>query len=310
MITYIQRNDDPAIPPPYDFPEITMMSFRLPATVANLQALCDKYLNIGKLEERGFEYRALFGFVDMELVTYPKMMFAQEPFSGWGFASQQELYFRFFVWKFISLGGILFPDPIPELFFPFMFVDNSWSMTSGRAVLGFPKVMAQFDPTPVLNAPYPITASALVLEKFLPETKLDWKPVVEILPGNGPAPAPAGLWPWIGIAGEIADPYLNELLEALLAKIPDAFSTVQLKQSRDTPTEACYQAVVSTPFTPSNVEASTQLPAATITVNTYASLDIPGCLGFQAGTPLQPSLQYSVELDMSMGRIRDLFVNR
>src|SRR3954451_23908039 len=140
MITYIQRNDDPAIPPPYDFPEITMRSFRLPARVANLQALCDKYLNIGTLEDRGFEYRALFGFVDMELVTYPTMMFAQEPFSGWGFASQQELYFRFFVWKFISLGGILFPDPIPELFFPFMFVDNSWSMTSGRAVLVFPKV--------------------------------------------------------------------------------------------------------------------------------------------------------------------------
>jgi hypothetical protein len=118
------------------------------------------------------------------------------------------------------------------------------------------------------------------------------------------------LWPWIGIAGEIADPYLNELLAALLAKIPDVFSTIQLKQARDTPADACYQAVVSTPFTPSNVQVPTPLPAAAITVNSYASLDIPGVLGFPAATPLQPSLQYSVGLDMSMGRIRDIFVNK
>ena len=299
--------------PPYDFPEITMMSFRLPATVANLQALCDKYLNIGTLEDRGFEYRALFGFVDMELVTYPKMMFAQEPFSRWGFASQQELYFRFFVWKFISLGGILFPDPIPELFFPFMFVDNSWSMTSGRAVLGFPKVMVQFDPTPVLNAnPLNITASALVLKTFSPTTKLDWQPIVEIKPSTStaaPKAAPGGLWPWDGASGRIRISVLDHLLQLLLAAIPNAFSTVQLKQSRERPNEACYQAVVSTPFTPSNMQLPNPLPPVTITVNPYASLDIPGSLGFPAGVPLRPSLQFSVSLDMSMSRARNLFVN-
>ena len=312
IAAYISRPDDPDIPPPYDFPGITIMGFRLPATQAKLQALCDQLLNIGTLEARGFEYRAFLDFVEMEIVTYPKMLFAEEPYSNWGYASQQELYFRFYVWKFISLSGVLFPTPIPELFFPYMFVDNSWSMTSGRNVIGFPKVMARFDPTPVLNAnPFKISVSALALNRLLPATKLDWEPIVKIDPTGGPAPAPAGLWPWIELGAEITDPLLNELLQDLLANIPNLFSTVQLKQFRDgsTTTDACYQALVETPFIPSNIGVPSPLPPVTITVNQYGNLDIPGNLGFQPCVPLQPSLQYCVSLDMSMSKARTLFVN-
>ena len=50
----------------------------------------------------------------MEIVTYPRMEFAEAPYSKWGFATQQELYFRIYVWKFWSFGGLLFPDPVPE----------------------------------------------------------------------------------------------------------------------------------------------------------------------------------------------------
>src|SRR5438477_13086624 len=102
MISFIQRDDNPEIPPPYKFPGITIMSFRLPATLTNLQGLCDELLNIGSLEDRGFEYRAFTDFVDMEIVTYPKMTFNEKPYSDWGYTSQQELYFRFFVWKLYS----------------------------------------------------------------------------------------------------------------------------------------------------------------------------------------------------------------
>lgn len=312
MIAYIPRVDDPEIPPPYDFPGITIMSFRLPAALANLQTLCDQLLNIGTLANRGFEYRAFLDFVDMEIVTYPKMVFAQVPYSTWGYASQQELYFRFFVWKFVSVSGILVPEPVPEWFIPFIFVDNSWSMISGRNVIGFPKVMAQFSPTPVLNAnPFQISASALVLDSYAPTTKLDWKPIVKIDPSKGSAQAPGGLWPWIGLGAAIADPFLNGLLQQVLANIPNAFSTVQLKQFRDasSPTDACYQALVATPFIPSNIGAPIALPPVTITVGQYASLDIPGSLGFPAGVPLQPSLQYAVTLDMSTRNATNLFVN-
>ena len=313
MVEYISRPDDPAIPPPSDFPGVTIMSFRLQAKAADLQKLCDKQLNIGTLEQRGFEYRVFLDFVDMEIVTYPRMEFAEAPYSKWGFASQQELYFRIYVWKFWSFGGLLFPDPVPEWFIPFIFVDNSWSMISGRNVIGFPKAMARFSPTPMLDAdPFQISASVLALKKHKPATRLDWHRLVTIDPtGAAASTAPGGLWPWIGLEASIVDPFLNELLQELLTFAPDAFSTVQLKQFRDPSnlTDACYQAVISTPFTLSNLRPPKPLPPATITVDRYASIDIPKSLGFPAGVPLQPMLQFQVTLDMGMGNATTLFVN-
>jgi hypothetical protein len=316
MISFIQRDDNPEIPPPYKFPGVNIMSFRLQADLGQLQGLCDELLNIGSLADRGFEYRAFTDFVDMEIVTYPKMLFDEPPYSSRGFASQQELYFRFYVWKFISFGGVLFPDVFhpPQLFFPFIYVDNSWSMISGRNVIGFPKVMAQFCPTPVLGVdPLKIKVSALALDKFLPTTELKWHPIVEINPVTSlAAPLPAGgPWPWAGLTTDTPDPILEQLLELFLLALPDDFETVQLKQFRDLPSGACFQAVVNTPFSfaPSSIGAVKPLPAVSITVNEYDSLKIPSSLGLQPNTPLQPLLQYSVSLDMRMDNGSNLFVN-
>src|SRR6202012_2603928 len=115
-------------------------------------------------------------------------------------------------------GGLMFPDPLPELFFPFIYVDNSWSMISGRNVIGFPKVMARFHPTPVLGAnPFNITVSALALDTYAPTTELKWHPIVEINATSSVAPQPVdGLWPWVGLAADAADPILNEMLEICL----------------------------------------------------------------------------------------------
>jgi hypothetical protein len=56
-VQFILRSDNPEISPPYNFPGINIMSFRLPSTLANLQNLCDQLLNIGSLQDRGFESR-------------------------------------------------------------------------------------------------------------------------------------------------------------------------------------------------------------------------------------------------------------
>lgn len=316
MISYIQRFDDPAIPPPYKFTDVTIMSFQLPAKLANLQKLCDDLLNIGSLADRGFEYRAFTDFVDLEIVNYPEMIFDKAPYSGWGFATQQELYFRFYVWRFDLFDGLLFPSLFPQLFFPYIYVDNPWSMVSGRNVIGFPKAMAQFKPTQMLGvSPLQITASTMAMEIHSPTTKLKLHPIVEIntdqtaiapaLPGNG-------AWPWFGLASatSIFDPYIKQQSQTFLAKLPSLFSTVQLKQFRDFSTDACFQAVVETPFEPSNVGLLKPLPPVSVTVHSYASLDIPGDLGFPSGQPLQPAQQYSVSLNMRMSGGRDLFINR
>ncbi len=71
MVAYITRDDSPEIPPPYEFTDITILSFRLMAKLSNLQDLCDQWLNVGTLAKRGFKYKACFPFVDMEIVNYP-----------------------------------------------------------------------------------------------------------------------------------------------------------------------------------------------------------------------------------------------
>ena len=111
------------------------------------------------------------------------------------------------------------------------------------------------------------------------------------------------------VAGNVFDPILDELLQLFLMEDPFAYSTVQLKQFRDLPSGTCFQAVVATPFEPLNIGVPQPLPPVTITVHDYASLDIPGSLGFESGKPLQPSLQYSISLDMRMGQGINLFVN-
>lgn len=316
MVAFIQRDASPEIPPPYVFPGVTICSFRLAAKLTNLQALCDQWLNIGTLAKRGFKYIAFLPFVDMEIVSYPKMLFGEQPYSDWGYATQQEIYFRFFVWKLQYACGVMLPAALPELFFPYIFVDNSWSMISGRNVIGFPKVMAQFNPPSVsATNPFNVTVCALALDQYAPTTKLEWQPVVRVQPAASAkkpvAPSPQTVWPWVELGGSIVNPLLNLMLQELVEAAPTTFSTVQLKQFRDASslTKSCYQAVLSTPFTPSQVGPPVPLGPVTVAVETYASLDIPGALGFQAGTPLQPLLQYSVELGMSMGQGTTLFVN-
>src|ERR1700722_14388914 len=49
MVAFITRVDDPEIPPPYNFPSITIMSFRLPAALARLQVIFHQLIIIGTL---------------------------------------------------------------------------------------------------------------------------------------------------------------------------------------------------------------------------------------------------------------------
>ena len=149
-----------------------------------------------------------------------------------------------------------------------------------------------------------------MLSKHRPTTRLELQPIVTIKPGGGlAAPLPPGVWPWIELT--TADPLFEQLLEAFEAALPNTFSTVQLKQFRDAANvdEACYQAIVSTPFVPSNIRKLQPLPSTTVTIESYASLNIPKALGLPVNAPIEPTLQYSVELDMKMTTATNLFVN-
>jgi hypothetical protein len=292
---YVNQIGDAQFPPPYTFPNVEILSFRLPASLDALTRLCNDLLNIGDLDDRGFTFRPMFPFVDLEILHYPKMEYGLFP--QFGTISQHECYVRLFVMKYISVGGWLVPDGEVAMYCPFLVVDHPWSAFSGRDVLGFPKLIGSFGPFSPAH-PY-TTVSTMTFSAGSQQASV--LPVVQITQAPQGAPPPPLLqWPW----GDIGDNFLNPWRRVLGGSLhfdPMLFASVQMKQFRDAefPLSACYQAIVQ-----SSVEllASTPpepLPPVEVTiidypglVSAYRGIDLAASLGIAPNTPITPISQY------------------
>jgi hypothetical protein len=311
MPHFIEQHGDPQIPPPYNFPNVTIHSFRLMATLGALTELCNARLNIGKGEKRGFEYRPILPFVDLEVLHYSRMVSANPRFN-WGWLTQRECYFRLLVGRYDHTAD----GPLPAeavVFIPYIFVDNAWSVISGREVVGFPKVMASIgtpnSETVEEGRPYPIRVVTDVFEQYSAKSTQCGCPIVEIDNSQaGPyideVPKDT-IWPW-----GVFNP--NNIDPALLPFLRDRsrFSSVQLKQFRDAEQSelACYQALTHADVSIDRIELLKTLPAAEISVPRYDSLRIGQDLGLE-GETVQPLWQYTVNCDLKYGKVRNLFVN-
>jgi hypothetical protein len=328
MIPYIERDGDPTAPPGYSFPGVMVRSFLLPADMTALSTLCGKLLNIAPLAECGFEFVPLLPFVFVGVLTYPKMLDLVPRFAQRGFTSQHELFSAFLVARLDSM----FPgDPLLGqictfggcyIFFAYLFVDNPWSMITGREVIGFPKLRAIFDPIPsATSSPdFTVTASTDILNPFNAVTSL--KPL-EFLKIASPATTsvssfnigavPNVVWPWshFGPGAEaFVYPGLGAVFSDLLSALP--MSTVQLKQFRDISgdSSACYQAIQTADFTVSNLQAGATLPQMDITIPAYASLKIASTLGIPvSNTGMVTSInQVQSQVDMTFSNVTNLLV--
>jgi hypothetical protein len=311
MASFIEQHGDPQVPPPYSFPNVTIYSFRLMADMGALIEICNARLNIGTAEQRGFEYRPILPFVDLEVLHYPKMT-SENPRFNWGWTTQHECYFRLLVGRFDYRAGV--PIPVEAaVFIPYIFVDNAWSVVSGREVVGLPKVMASFV-VPKAEASetarlYPIRVMTDVFQKYSAKSTQSACPIVEI--ENSPAgpmtdEVPAGtIWPWGVFNPSTVNPAFLPFL-----KDGTRFSSVQLKQIRDAEQSdsACYQALVSAEFEVVRIGPLKRFPAAEISIPRYDSLRIEQELGLM-GEMLQPLWQYTVNCDLKYGKVRNLFVN-
>lgn len=311
MANFVEQHGDPQIPPPYSFPNVTIYSFRLEAGMDALTQFCNKRLNIGARNQRGFEYRPILRFVDIEVLHYPRMMSENQRFN-WGWSTQRECYFRLFVGRYDFAGGVWVPAEA-AVFIPYIFVDNAWSVVSGREVVGFPKVMASISMPNSENAQtgrfYPMRIITDVFPRYGANTPQSACPIVEIESNQAGPHAPdmssGTIWPW-----GVFNP--REIDPALLPFLRDRthFSTIQLKQIRDAehPELACYQALIQAEVGIDRIEPPRTLPAAQISIPCYDSLRIEEELGLK-GEPLQPLWQYTLNCDLSYGKVRNLFVN-
>ncbi len=320
MIPFIQRDGEIEEPPPYRFPGVTIRSYRLLAKWSALYALCNQQLNIGTLADRGFVYYPLplipLNYVDMEVLTYPKLVDdnPDDPFRG--FITQQECYFRFLVVKYWVFGFLLIPVEF-SMFFPYIAVTESWSMITGREVIGLPKLLAKID---IPGFPQDTTVSIETFDSMAPGTELKWNPAVTISP-EGPgvvdAALPALPWPWVGLDLGALDPAHQGLFDGAFSLFGfGAFSTVQLKQFRDAsdPQAACYQALLRAEYGVSNIEWMGFNAPSKIRIPDYPSLRMAKnlgllpALGSSASDPYyEPLWDYTLKCDMTYGNVTTLY---
>jgi len=125
--------------PPFLFKDVTMSVFPLRASLPRLRSFCDAYLN------RGWDvvsFEPFLPYVYLIVLDYGKM--ATE-IANMGWVSQIEVCFSVpLKWMMVRNGVPRFHDWASNC--PFIFVDNEMSMTTGREVFGWPKMLTRLEP--------------------------------------------------------------------------------------------------------------------------------------------------------------------
>jgi hypothetical protein len=125
--------------PPFHFTGVTMRVFPLRANRYLLQRFIDQQLNI--IPPEAGQFRVFLPYIYLIIVNYGRMSVEA---ANLGWISQNEVAFSVpLIWT-RQAGGKLVQDF--AYVSPFIYVDNPLSMTTGREVYGWPKMMAGFDP--------------------------------------------------------------------------------------------------------------------------------------------------------------------
>jgi hypothetical protein len=127
-------------PPPFAFPGVTAHFFPLAANLDVLRSFCNQYLNVGPPEICRF--RPALPYVLLAVLDYGQMAIETE---NLGWVSQHEIYFGIPLEKWrLHRGRMIFEGWLLNT--PFIFVDNASSLTTGREVYGWPKVLVSLRP--------------------------------------------------------------------------------------------------------------------------------------------------------------------
>ena len=126
--------------PPFAFSDVTMSVFPLRASLSRLDTFCNNYLNQAP---HMVQFKPFIPFVYLVILDYGRMSL-QAANMGW--VSQREVAFGIPLrWLNMTENGADFHDW--AFTSPFIFVDNEMSMSTGREVYGWPKLLAKLDPS-------------------------------------------------------------------------------------------------------------------------------------------------------------------
>ncbi len=235
--------------------ESQLAAFQFEAGPDQLTSLCDRYLNLSN--DQPFRYVLLTPNV---ILTYADMVVSSldERDQQVGQMSEIEVGFWVLTLALRQKGHLAVPDHI-ACFLPYLFVDNSHVITTGREVYGFNKQIGQFQKPPNIQIPE-FSVDVLGVKAFAPETHFAPERLLEMhytMPGtSGGSPTTWDSW------AEAKSRFEQDLLKQMEVNpenkwvelgtelIKDNVPVVFLKQFRDAADShrACYQAVVEAPI--------------------------------------------------------------
>src|SRR3954454_17913880 len=129
------------VPPPFSYPGVTARVFPLRANMNILSSFCQRYLNV--LPKEVCYLRPALPCVLLVILDYGEMALET---ANLGWVAQHEVLFEVPLerWRRVQ-GRMVFDGWVLNT--PFIFVDNASSLTTGREVYGWPKVLASLRPS-------------------------------------------------------------------------------------------------------------------------------------------------------------------
>ena len=297
MIKYVQSSASQDVPPPYSFPDVRVNSFVWAIDVAKVQRYCDRFLNLGSYEERGFHYRPLVAwpYAMLTFLDYPSMIssdphpldIGEVPYPDRGFTNQREVFVSIPLARYGrgALGRLTETDV--ECILPFIVVDQPGSCICGREMLGLGKLLAEIE---MGEGKYPDSFAGKVTmpgwqgkhvgqhQEMLTFIEVETAPLLPTFrSGSPPSASLATLFEskTASLAFGAFAGFSNFVDSISAGLVPTVMRTVGLKQYRDAlhPDRAIYQALVSCRARYSNVRdfGFYDENAATITVSDTGS---------------------------------------
>ena len=290
--SFVQPGGAQTYPQPLNLDGCHLFSFMLEADATALRQICDTYLN-GPAGGQ-VHYVPLASCAMIAVAMTSKISCTDLPPEKQFWLPETDIAFWIPVVRGKKEAGFFIAESL-QWFLPYVFVNNTWAVVSGREIYGYPKAMSSFELPPPAD-PKRFTVDTLTVKEFGPDAQATWQRLFEI----NRLSAPGGnllkrTFVSLATAGEeflksmlagraLLIPGLGVWEELIKLVIHGTMPMVFLKQFRDAlvGADACYQAVVEAPARIVKIRTAGELADDyQVTIQTFASHPIVNDLGLQ-----------------------------
>ncbi len=260
---YIEHGGEQCFLQPFDIKGTKLNGFILESSLHKLQELCDKYLNLSDGE---IEYRPVTNYVILTFGTIESLCSRSNPEHNQGYIDEEEVV----IWVLTMVGkkcGPIFKIDRFAWFVPYICVNNSPALVSGREVYGIPKEIGTFKIPDLHNLQDPFILQTYTWKNLTPDTAAQWTELIRVSQTSLPKEnQPEKIWTnysesvqeiaklLFDCNGVIEIPGLGLPLNILEYLLNWEVPVVMLKQFRDAENgkKACYQSIVEIPMKVAN----------------------------------------------------------